>query len=105
MVVKIVDTGAHQLAMEGPRDAEAAEADVALHTRLAMRERRVALQLTEAGVCGVVPLLRDVQRRGQGTSWMFLLVAGWVGMGKSVGSRGSASTSIDSEGSTWQGLV
>lgn len=90
MVVKIVDTGARQqLAMEGPRDAEAAEADLALHTKLAMHERHVAMRLTEAGVPGLAPLLRDVQRRGQGTSWVFLLVARWVGMGNSMGSEGS----------------
>ena len=75
MVVKIVDTGAQQLAMEGPKGAEAAEADQALQSKLAMRERRVAMHLTGAGVPGVAPLLRDVQRRGQGTSWLYLLVA------------------------------
>ena len=75
--------------MEGPRDAEAAEADLALHTKLAMHERHVAMRLTEAGAPGLAPLLRDVQRRGQGTSWVFLLIARWVGLGNSMGSEGS----------------
>ena len=89
MVVKIVDTGAQQLAMEGPEGAEAAEADQALQSKLAMRERRVAMHLTKAGAPRVAPLLRDVQRRGQGTSWLYLLVARWVGIGKSMSSKGS----------------
>ena len=83
-MVKIVDTGAHQrLATEGPADAEAAEADLTLRVKLAMRERQVAIELRKAKVPRVAPLLRDVQRRGQGTSWMFLLIARWVGIGKS----------------------